>query len=68
MKKLDLDNKVLIFGNTSLNSSSLKGLTKEEYMKTFPKIFGASRVDLKEAWKIIKPFTIVEKPKPTKKK
>lgn len=68
MKKLDLENKVITIGNTSLNTVNLQGLTREEFMKTFPKIFGSARVDIKDAWKIIKPYTFVKKPKPTNKK
>jgi len=65
MEKLDLDNKILTIGKTTINSGNLKGLTKDEFLKTYPKILG--NVDLKEAWNTIKPFT-TEKPKPKKSK
>ena len=65
MEKLDLENKILTIGKTTINSGNLKGLTKEDFLKTYPKILG--NVDLKEAWKMLKPYT-VEKPKPKKSK
>lgn len=67
MEKLDLDNKVLIFGKASFNSSALKGVTKEEFTKNFS---GALRgQDMKEVWKQVSKYTKIEKvSKPKKSK
>jgi len=67
MKKLDLDNKLLVFGKASFNSCTLKSMTKEQFEKTFS---GALRgQNMKEVLKKVSPFLkadTVSKPKKSK--
>lgn len=59
MKKLDLDNKVLVFGKVSFNSQGLKGMTKNEFTEKFT---GALRgQNIKEIWKEVSKYTKIEK-------
>jgi len=59
MKKLDLDNKLLVFGKASFNSSALKSMTKEQFEKTFT---GALRgQNMKEVLKEVSQFLKSEK-------
>jgi len=60
MEKSKLDNKMLKVGKTTFNKEALKGITKDEFEKTYR---GKLNVDIKEAWVKVKPFTKMdEKP------
>ena len=67
MRKLDLDNKLLVFGKASFNSCTLKSMTKEQFEKTFT---GALRgQNMKEILKEVSPYLKTEKvSKPKKSK
>jgi hypothetical protein len=50
-----LDNKILVFGNTQINSSSLGNMTKEEYLKMYEgKISIGAKNTLKDVKKYLK--------------
>jgi len=54
-KAKDLPNKVLTFGNTQINSSSLGNMTKEEYLKMYEgKISIGAKNTLKDVKKYLK--------------
>ncbi len=47
-------------GNTTFRTASLKGMTEEQFMKTYSRIISTGA---KEAWKQLKKFTKVDKKK-----
>jgi len=54
-KTKKLENKVLTFGNTQINSSGLENMTKEEFMKMYEgKISTGAKEALKEVKKYLK--------------
>ena len=55
MEKKKLENKILKFGTTQINSASLGNMTKEEFMKTYEKkISTGAKEALKVAGKYLK--------------
>lgn len=59
MEDLNL-RQIIKIGNTEFNKNSFEGMTKDEFKKLYK---GKLTVDLDEAWRQIKPFTKVKKPK-----
>lgn len=55
---LNLDNKMLKVGNTTFNTESLKGWTKDEFKKAYK---GKISIDIDEAWKEVYKYTRVKK-------
>jgi len=58
MMDLNLDNKMLKVGNTTFNTESLKGWTKDEFKKAYK---GKISIDIDEAWKEVYKYTRVKK-------